>query len=315
MTTSAEPHGVLVVDKARGPTSHDVVGVARRALGTRAIGHTGTLDPMATGVLVLAIGEATKLVNMLGATSKHYETTIKLGESRTTLDAEGELDGEAPVPSLTREQVSEAAQRFVGERAQRAPAVSAIKVAGQSLYKRARKGEAFETPLRTVRLDAVEVQAVRGDEIELSLCSGPGFYVRAFARDLAAELGTLGHLTQLRRSHNGAFDLTRAVSFDALLRARDDEPTRALVRAQIVPFAEVCRSLAHVVLDAEGVVHARHGRAIAMAHVVGDATPLRSGMDGAPLVALDEEGTPIALLAPSQDGQRLAVARGFRFAG
>lgn len=302
-------HGLLIVDKAEGPTSHDVVGIARRALGTRAIGHTGTLDPMATGVLVLAIGEATKLVSALGASTKSYEATISLGRSTTTLDAQGEVDAVAEVPALSHDAVAEAAERFLGELAQRAPRVSAIKVAGKSLHKRARKGEDFEAPLRTVRLDAITIVDVRSSEIDLALTCGSGFYVRSLARDLAAALGTVGHLSRLRRTHNGGFSAADAVSFDQLRAARGDEALRATLRARLRPLADVCRQLPHALLDEDGAQHARHGRAIPLAHVR-EQTPLlqRAGA----LVAFDPAGTPVALVEQSDD--RLRVLRGFRFA-
>jgi len=311
MTESSESHGVLVVDKCSGPTSHDIVGVARRALGTREIGHTGTLDPMATGVLVLVVGEATKLVNALTASSKSYDATIKLGSSTSTLDALGQPDGSAPVPAFTHAEVAQLAARFLGEIEQRAPVVSAIKVDGKSLYKRARKGEQFEAPLRRVRLDAIQIDAVRADEIDLSLSCGSGFYVRALARDLAQSLSTLGHLTRLRRTRNGAYELARAVTFDELRAAREDGVLRAQVRSMLVPLATVCRGLPHVTLDEVGVLHARHGRAIPADHVSatgGASAP--SAQPAGTLVAFDGAGAPVALVEPSVDGLR--VVRGFR---
>ena len=300
-------HGLLIVDKAEGPTSHDVVGIARRALGTRAVGHTGTLDPMATGVLVLAVGEATKLVSALGASSKSYEATVALGRSTTTLDAQGDVDATAEVPALTHDAVREAAQRFLGEIVQRAPRVSAIKVDGKSLHKRARKGEVFEAPLRNVRLDAISVVDVRSAEIDLVLTCGSGFYVRSLARDLAAALGTVGHLSRLRRTHNGGFSAAEAVSFEALRAARSDEGLRPALRTRLRPLVEVCRQLPHALLDEEGAQHARHGRVIAMTHVREQAAC--SSLTTA-LVAFDPAGTPLALVERS--GDQLRVVRGFR---
>lgn len=298
-----EPHGLLIVDKAVGPTSHDVVGIARRALQTRAIGHTGTLDPMATGVLVLAIGEATKLVNLLAASTKAYEATIALGRSTTTLDAQGVEDGSAPVPPFTREDVVAAAERFLGEIDQRAPKVSAIKVEGKSLYARARKGEEFEPPLRRVRLDAVEVDVVEQATIALRLRCGSGFYVRSFARDLAHALGTLGHLTALRRTHNGPFTLARAVPFEALRAASRDAALRASLRERLLPLKDVCLGLPHVRVDDDGVRHARHGRPIPIANLLGEA---EHGVQ----LALDGEERPVAIV--EREAEQLRVLRGFR---
>ena len=309
MTTPSEVHGVLVVDKAHGPTSHDVVNVARRALGTRAVGHTGTLDPMATGVLVLVVGEGTKLVNSLATLAKRYEATVRLGSSTVTLDAEGEVDASASVPAFTRAEVERAAAHFIGEIDQQAPNVSAIKVDGQSLYKRVRRGQTVEAPTRRVRLDAIEVGDVRADEIDLALTCGSGFYVRSLARDLAKSLGTLGHLSALRRTHNGRYPAAHAVTFAQLKAARDDEEVRAQVRARVLTLADVCRTLPNLTLDAEGVAHARCGRLVAHQHVLG-ALPAASPEGAGSIVAFDEAGVPVALveLLPEQ----LRVLRGFR---
>ncbi|HEY6879843.1 MAG TPA: tRNA pseudouridine(55) synthase TruB [Polyangiales bacterium] len=300
---TSDVHGVLVVDKAIGPTSHDVVNVARRALGTKEIGHTGTLDPMASGVLVLVIGEATKLVNSLSALEKRYCATLKLGAATSTLDAQGVVEETAPVPAFTPADVRAHAASFLGEFEQRAPVVSAIKVDGQSLYKRARKGHVVEAPLRKVRLDAIHIDAVREEEIDFSICCGSGFYVRSLGRDLARKLGTVGHLNALRRTQNGAFTLAHAVPFDQLRAARSDDDVRARVRASVRPLADVCRSLPHVTLDEEGTVHARCGRRIPRAH----ASEI---LELPTLVAFDPAGVPVALVAP--EPEQLRVLRGFR---
>jgi tRNA pseudouridine55 synthase len=306
-TPSPELHGVLVVDKARGPTSHDVVAVARRVLGTRAIGHTGTLDPMATGVLVLAVGEATKLVNLLGATEKRYEATLALGTTTSTLDAEGEVTGEAEVPALELAAVREVAARFVGHLDQQVPAVSAVKVDGQALHKLARKGREVAAPIKQVVVHELAITALRERELELSVSSGKGFYVRALARDLAAALGTVGHLSALRRTHNGAFTLEGAIDFEQLRAAgRGTDDDRAAVRRALIPFERVCRQLPHVVLSADAVEHVRHGRAFDVA-LVSEGVEL---LAEEPVVALDAAGAPLALL--SRSGDRARVSRGFR---
>jgi tRNA pseudouridine55 synthase len=252
---------------------------------------------------VLVIGEATKLVSSLSALEKRYAATLTLGRSTTTLDAQGEVDAVAPVPMLTRGDAARTAEAFLGEIDQRAPIVSAIKVDGQSLYKRARKGQVVEAPLRRVRLDGVSIEAVRGGEIDFELACGSGFYVRSFARDLAARLGTVGHLSMLRRTQNGAFDLAQAVSFEALRAARADEALRPALAARVRPLAEVCRSLPHVVLDEQGALHARCGRRIPRIHA-SSAAELPS------LVAFDPAGVPVALVAP--EPEQLRVLRGFR---
>jgi tRNA pseudouridine55 synthase len=312
-------HGVLVLDKTPGPTSHDAVAVARRALGTRQVGHTGTLDPMATGALVLVAGEATKLVNLLGAQSKAYRASLQLGTATSTLDAEGEQLATQPVPALSLSQVQLVARRFCGEIEQRAPLVSAIKVGGKSLHKRARAGEVIEPPLRKVRVDALEVLCVDGARIELSLECGKGFYVRALARDLAEALGTVGHLSALRRTRNGAFAVEGALDFTALRAAAhgtDDERQR--VRERVLPLAEICRMLPHAQLDATGCEHARQGRAVPLASLCiasgpelapSARDPSRLPAEGEPLIALGPELEPLAIVERS--GEMLRVLRGF----
>jgi tRNA pseudouridine55 synthase len=298
---------VLVVDKARGPTSHDVVAVARRALGTKAIGHTGTLDPMATGVLVLAVGEATKLVNMLSVGEKRYEARLRLGQATHTLDAEGELSEEAPVPALTLEGVREAAQGFVGEFDQEVPLVSAVKVDGQALHKATRKGQDVVAPVRRVRVHELEVRAVDAQEIELMVHSAKGFYVRSLGRDLARALGTVGHLTQLRRTENGAFSLGDALDFEALrAAARGSDELRAQVRARLLPLTQVCASLPRLTLSDAGALHARHGRAIPEAELQCEL-PL---VPGEPRIAFDQAGQPVAIVELVNGACR--VQRGFR---
>ncbi|HEX6239901.1 MAG TPA: tRNA pseudouridine(55) synthase TruB [Polyangiales bacterium] len=312
MTTSpaSEPHGLLILDKCPGPTSHDAVAVARRALGTKAVGHTGTLDPMASGVLVVVVGEATKLVNLLSVGEKSYDASIQLGQATSTLDAEGEVSESAPVPSLTLEAVREASRAFLGETQQRPPAVSAIKVDGKSLHKRVRAGEQVEAPLRQVRVEALSVHALEGDTIRLSVCCSKGFYVRALARDLAQALGTVGHLTALRRTSNAGFGLEHAISFDAVRAAlRADEAARQAVRARLIPLAQVCQRLPHRQVDAELTLLLGHGRSLSAEH----PGPLADLSDGQPVIALREDGAPVAIVERS--GSALRVVRGFRDIG
>jgi tRNA pseudouridine55 synthase len=297
----------LVVDKCPGPTSFDAVAVVRRVLGTKSVGHTGTLDPMASGVLVVVVGEATKLVNLLSVGEKAYDASIKLGQSTHTLDAEGELTGEAPVPSLTLERVREVCAGFLGEIEQRPPAVSAIKVAGKSLHKRVRAGEDVEAPLRNVRLEAIDVHEVAGDTIRLSLRCSKGFYVRSLARDLALALGTLGHLSALRRTSNAGFGLERSVGFDALRAAgRAGEAERLAVREQLLPLELACRGLPHHAVD-EGVALAlQHGRSVP----VEAEGPFAALAQAQPFIAFGQAGAPLAIVERS--GDALRVLRGFR---
>jgi tRNA pseudouridine55 synthase len=311
MIERAEPHGVLIVDKPRGPTSHDVVAWTRRALGTRGVGHAGTLDPMATGVLVVAVGEATKLVRWLTVDDKAYRATIELGAETDTLDAEGRVVETAPVPeALDARRVSEVAAGFLGTTLQRAPVFSAIKVGGQALHARARRGEVVEAPEREVLLCDVRVIDVEGARVELELEVGKGFYVRAFARDLARELGTRGHLSGLRRTRSGPFGIAGALEGDVLARAAaGDADARGEVRSRLLDLSRACVGMPRVTLEARGVEHARHGRPIDRALGAG-ADVL--GLEVEPVALLDDAGALVAVAALR--GDRFQVLRGLKSA-
>jgi tRNA pseudouridine55 synthase len=282
------------------------VAVARRALGTRAVGHTGTLDPTASGVLVVVVGEATKLVNLLSVGDKRYEATLELGAETRTLDAGGEVVATAEVPTLSLADVEAAARGFAGEIAQRAPLVSAIKIAGKSLQKRVRAGESVEAPVRKVRVDALDIHAFDGKCITFSVRCGKGFYVRALARDLAEALGTLGHLTSLRRTHNAGFALDQAVSFEELRSAaRGTDAQRDVLRARLLPLPLLCRRLPHATFAQGACISLRHGRALNLAELQHPGLPEQDE-----LIALSEQGQPIAIVQRSLDALR--VVRGFR---
>jgi tRNA pseudouridine55 synthase len=208
--------GLVVVDKAGGMTSHDVVARVRRLAGTRKVGHGGTLDPMATGVLVLGLNRATRLLGHLLRTDKAYDATVRLGASTTTDDAEGEVTATASTEGLTEEKVREALAGFVGEIDQVPSAVSAIKVDGKRAYDRVRAGEQVELAARTVRIDEITVRAVRGDDVDITVLCSSGTYVRAIARDLGERLGTGGHLTALRRTAVGPYTLDEAHTLEQL---------------------------------------------------------------------------------------------------
>jgi tRNA pseudouridine55 synthase len=252
--------GVLVVDKPSGPTSHDVVAWARRALGTRTVGHAGTLDPMATGVLVLGIGEGTKLTSYLMGEDKEYETTLALGSETDTLDADGNVVAEAPVPVFDRAKIEHTLRDFVGVYGQVAPAVSAIKQEGVPLHAKVRRGEVVNAPEREVSCERIDVLGIREREIDLRVRCGKGFYVRSLGRDLARALGTRGHLRSLRRTQSGMFDVKEALSGELLRRAREDESERAKVRAAVRPLVQSIESMSKIVIDSAGVRELRCGR-------------------------------------------------------
>jgi tRNA pseudouridine55 synthase len=226
--------GLVVVDKQAGMTSHDVVARVRRLAGTRKVGHAGTLDPMATGVLVLGLNRATRLLGHLTLTDKRYAATIRLGVSTTTDDAEGEVIATAPTGALTDEAVRQALEAFVGEIDQVPSAVSAIKIAGKRAYARVRDGEVVELPARRVTVHSLEVVSTSlGDaaEVDIEVHCSSGTYIRAIARDLGEALGVGGHLTALRRTAVGPFGIDSARTLDELAESFAMTPISEAVRA------------------------------------------------------------------------------------
>src|ERR1700758_1800402 len=212
--------GLVIVDKPAGMTSHDVVGRCRRLFGTRKVGHAGTLDPMATGVLVIGIERATKILGLLIATDKSYAATIRLGQTTSTEDAEGEVLQTVSAAAVTDAQIADAVAALRGEIQQVPSAVSAIKVDGQRAYKLAREGQTVELAARRVRIERFDVLAIRriNDFVDVDVevdCSS-GTYIRALARDVGTMLGVGGHLTALRRTKVGRYGLDEARTLDEL---------------------------------------------------------------------------------------------------
>ncbi|MPZ60030.1 MAG: tRNA pseudouridine(55) synthase TruB [Propionibacteriales bacterium] len=286
------PSGIVVVDKPPGWTSHDVVARVRRLAGTRRVGHAGTLDPMATGVLVLGVGRATRLLGHLAATDKEYAATIRLGESTITDDAEGETAGSADASGLDDADIRAAAGRFVGHIEQVPSAVSAVKVDGRRAYQRVRAGEDVVLKPRSVHVAGIEISGVRREgttvDVDVSVTCSSGTYIRALARDIGSTLGVGGHLTRLRRTRVGVFSLAEARSLE--------ESERGLV---VVPLDEVARrAFATYGVNAEQAVWVTHGR------------PLRDtdfGPEG-PVAIVDPEGRFLALYEQrGRDARALAV--------
>jgi tRNA pseudouridine55 synthase len=212
--------GFLVVDKAPGMTSHDVVAVARKSLGTRKVGHAGTLDPMATGVLVLGFGNGTRLLQYITDGDKSYTATIILGAATVTDDREGEILTEADASQITDEQIKAGLAKMIGEIAQRPSSVSAVKVDGERAYDRVRAGEVFELAARTITISTLDILEIRhlGARIEIDIdvtCSA-GTFIRAIARDLGSDLQVGGHLSALRRTRVAGFPISQAISFEDL---------------------------------------------------------------------------------------------------
>lgn len=278
--------GVVVIDKPKGPTSHDVVGRVRKLLKTRAVGHAGTLDPMATGVLVVAVGEATKLVPWLTAADKAYEATIRLGVATDTLDAEGQVTEtrDLPPPDLAAIERAIAVER--ARTLQVPPQFSAIKVDGVRAHSLARAGQAVELAPREVAVRALELREARGHDLDVRVETAKGYFVRSLARDLAAGLETVGHLTALRRVRSGAFGLDRAIPLEAL------GPDALLDLS-----AAAALSMPVSVLDESGVTAAGHGQRVAAEH--------RRDPHEGPCAWLDERGRLVAV------GEGDRVLRGF----
>jgi tRNA pseudouridine55 synthase len=319
MTRAEEPEGVVAVDKPSGMTSHDVVARARRILGTRRIGHAGTLDPMATGVLVLLVGEATKLGPYLTAHEKRYEARVAFGRATDTLDAEGATVASAEVPGWLLAEIGAAApegrprlaaalEAEIARASQVPPAYSAIQVDGRRSYDRARAGEEVDLAPRPVAVR--DLRLLRGGVpelpalpfVDLDVDVSKGYYVRALARDLGERLGVPAHLAALRRTASGPFTLARAVPLDALRSAL--QPLAAAA-AEALPVGG---------LTAEGAVRVRQGKGLVPADFA-SLPPL-----GDASVWLDPDGRPVAIGAhlapepatdPAMAAARFVIHRGF----
>ena len=237
--------GLLLVDKPKGITSHDAVDAVRGALGIRKVGHAGTLDPMATGLLVMGVGRATRLLRFLGDMDKEYEGTGRLGEETDTLDAEGEVVRTAPV-DVAEADVIEGMAALTGELRQRPPAYSAVKVGGRRLHREARAGRAVEAELRIVRVDLFELRAFDGRDVDFrAVCSG-GTYVRSLIADLGGRLRTGAHLTRLVRTRIGPFGVQEASPPDA--------------PGTLLPIERAVAHLPRMELSEDEAEAARHGR-------------------------------------------------------
>jgi len=230
------PEGLLLVDKDAGMTSHDVVDAVRRAFGTRKVGHAGTLDPMATGLLIVGMGRATRLLRFLGGLPKTYEGTGILGVETTTLDADGEVIRTADA-GVERDALESAVRALIGDSMQRPPAYSAVKVGGRKLYEAARDGEVLEAAPRPIRVDAFEILTYEAPAFGFRVTCSGGTYVRALVADVGSALGCGAHLGRLRRTAIGPFDVTNAASPEALDRPLPLE--RAVAHLPRVDLEEV----------------------------------------------------------------------------
>lgn len=282
MASHGSVDGILNVDKPSGMTSHDVVAVIRKMARLRKVGHAGTLDPLATGVLLVCLGRATRASEYLMRSPKTYRATLQLGIATTTHDAEGEITSRSPV-DVTKSEVETVLQRFVGAIQQVPPRYSAIKHHGRPLYELARRGIEVEVPPREVVIHALEIVAWAPPQVTVDVRCGPGTYVRALARDVGEALGCGAHVSALRRTSSGAFDVSEAVDLEALRTAfaagHVDEHLHA-VEAAFYQLPVLC-------LDAD------QARRLAMGQYLEDA------------VELEEESL---VRAHGPDGQFIALA-------
>lgn len=236
MKSASTIDGVLLIDKAPGMTSHDVVAITRRVLNTRKVGHCGTLDPLATGLLIITIGRGTKIQDLLMSEDKEYVGTIRLGQTTGSQDADGQIMEEKPVPALTRGEIDAAFNQFQGDFYQTPPMVSAIKKDGVPLYKLARQGKTIEREPRLVHVYGHEIIKVELPEIEFRVVCSKGFYVRTYAHDIGQILGCGGHLKALRRTASGNFRADGVLTVEQLRTLPLEQ-----VMARVMSLPEVSR--------------------------------------------------------------------------
>jgi tRNA pseudouridine55 synthase len=287
--------GLVIVDKPSGMTSHDVVGRCRRIFATRKVGHAGTLDPIATGVLVIGIERATKILGLLMATTKSYAATMRLGQTTTTDDADGDVVSIARTDTVTAGQIEMAIAALRGEIRQVPSAVSAVKVGGQRAYRLAREGHTVELVARKVRIERFDMLAVRPHDglvdVDVEVDCSSGTYIRALARDVGVALGVGGHVTALRRTRVGRFGVELAHTLDEL--AANPRLSCSLDEACLLVFAR--RDL-----TADEAIAASHGRALAPAGIPG--LYAATAPDGRVIALLRDEGArtkPEVVLRPA----------------
>lgn len=290
------PDGVIVVDKPAGPTSHDVVAVMRRIVRGRKVGHTGTLDPLASGVLPLVLGKATRLAQFLSSAEKEYDAEIALGTSTTTLDRGGEVvtrDRARTVADLTPAMIDEAVAAYRGTYLQQPPIFSAKKIDGDRAYDLARRNAPVRLHPVQVTASALDVVEWRGDILRLRLVCSAGYYVRSLADAIGERLGTGAHLAALRRTRSGEFTLADAVGLDVVDRSPGEAASR------VIPLTALLPSLPAVTLTPEGASLAARGGFIAPSHV--SSSPTSFPKNGR-VRLLDPDGRLVAIAEPRAGG-------------
>jgi tRNA pseudouridine55 synthase len=270
--------GILLIDKPIGITSHDVVNQVRRRLQLRRVGHAGTLDPLATGLLVVAVGPATRFLQYLPLEPKTYVAEIQFGQASTTYDAEGDLTEERPVPDDLKTAIKQQIPRFHGLIEQLPPMFSAVKVKGQPLYKYARQGKPIEREMRTIHIDSYDLIEVQGTRAKVRIVCSGGTYIRTLAHDLGEALGCGAHLVGLIRTDVGRFSLDRA------------KPLDDVDASDLLPLSEALFPMTQILLDEDKTAQVREGRPIGLA-----APP---------------EGKRVALLQPNGEVFSIASVQG-----
>ena len=309
MSDPVQASGILVVDKPGGCTSHDVVNRVRKVFGTSKVGHAGTLDPAATGVLILGVGKATRLLGFLQGAAKEYRAVVRFGITTTTQDAEGDVVSESACENVDLDRIRTAAQSFIGELSQMPPMVSAVKVGGEPLYKAARRGDEVEREARTVRIYALEVSDFDPGSQSATLyvkCSS-GTYIRTLAADLGEALGCGAHLAALRRLSVGSFR-----EFEALALQELEKMDRTYAESRLLPMHEAMRDFPRRTVEGSELDDVAHGRELA-------ATQAPRRLGELPLMTMKRTGDrpsheagmtagiPVAVLGP--DGNLIAVYR------
>jgi len=294
--TGKDVSGVLNIDKPAGITSHDVVNRVRELMGRRKIGHAGTLDPMATGVLLICVGQATRLAEYLAATPKVYRATILFGQTTDTYDADGKIVAETDPLHLTRAAVDQAFEAYVGRICQAPPPFSAIKKGGVPLYKLARKGIAIQPEPRIVYVDAIKLVAWNFPEVVVEVVCQSGVYIRSLAHDMGQKLEVGAHLTGLVRIASGKWHLRDAISLQMLAQALANDALRTVLQ----PKERVLAELPQVILSTQEAQAARFGQSI-----------FRPSPPGASLIAGYDAGGELVAIFDSQETGELKPKKVF----
>lgn len=289
-------NGVLIVDKPGGMTSHDVVRRIRRLCQTRRVGHSGTLDPMATGLMLVAVGEGTRVVQFLVEGDKTYQATLQFGTATTTQDAEGEVTLQRPVDHLEDAAVLQACQQMVGELQQIPPMYSAIKIKGVALHRLARQGIEVERPPRAVQIRSLTVKKLSLPQLSFEVECSKGTYIRTLCHDLGHKLGTAAHLSSLRRIRSGSFDINEAVTLEWLEQASEED-----IIEKFLSLSSALRDYPACEVNEEGRDRLRHGIPPQLSHLV-ESVEFAEGQK----VLLTNNGHALAMasFAPSRSKEK-----------